>query len=357
MENIASLRRLLEWMDRPAFYVREETVLCANQAARSRMVTEGTPIGPMLGAHLRDYQEFSGGSLTLSLTIGTTNCRASVERIEDGDLFVLSPDSVEEDMRALALAAQQLRLPLNQAMNAADELLPKLSETNSETEQYYCAINHSLYQMLRIVLNMSDAYQHTSPQMELQDISAVMQEVFAQCIPLCQATGVTLRFQNLPQSIYSLADSALLERAVYNLISNALKHVCPGSTIEASLTRRSARLYLTVSNPGTSHSAPAAAGAFSRFLREPGIEDSRNGLGLGMRLVQSAAIAHNGTVLMEPQKDGGMRVTMSIAIRQNSDSLRSPRLRIDYAGERNHALIELSDLLPGQLYGPDQHCD
>ncbi len=357
MENIASLRRLLEWMDRPAFYVRAGSVVCANQSACSHLVSEGAPVAPMLGAFLCDYREFSGGSLTLNLTLGINECRATVERIGDGDLFVLSPDTEDDDMRALALAAQQLRLPLNQAMNAADELLPELSEEHPESEQYFCSMNHSLYQMLRIVLNMSDAYQHTSPRMELQDIPAVMQEVFAQCIPLCQAAGVTLQFKNLPQSIYSLADSTMLERAVYNLISNALKHVCPGSTIEASLTRRNARLYLTVSNPGTSCSTPAAAGAFSRFLRKPGIEDSHNGLGLGMRLVQSAAIAHGGTVLMDPQKDGGMRVTMSIAIRQKSDSLCAPRLRIDYAGERNHAMIELSDLLPGKLYGPEHSTD
>lgn len=357
MENIPNLQRMLEWMDRPAFYVREGKILCSNQSARSRMVTEETPLAPMLGAHLSDYQEFSGGSLTLSLTIGTATCRASVERIGDGDLFVLSSDSEEKAMRAMALAAQKLRLPLNQVMNAADELLPEFVKADPESEQSFCAMNHSLYQMLRIVLNMSDAYLRTSPQMELQDISAVMHEIFAQCIPLCQTVGVTLHFQNLPQSVYSLADSSLLERAVYNLISNALKNVCPGSTIEASLIRRNTRLYLTIINPGTSRSTPPAAGAFSRFLREPGIEDSQNGLGLGMQLVQSAAIAHGGTSLMETQKDGGMRVTMSMAIRQNTDTLRAPRLRIDYAGERNHALIELSDLLPGRLYGPDRHCD
>ena len=130
-----------------------------------------------------------------------------------------------------------------------------------------------------------------------------------------------------------------------------MKHSGPGSTVTASLTRRNARLYLTVANPGTAGLPPAASGAFSRFLREPGIEDCRNGLGLGLRLVQSAALAHGGTVLMEPLPDGGMRVTMSIAIRQNTDELHASPLRIDYAGERNHALIELSDALPGFLYG------
>ena len=43
--------------------------------------------------------------------------------------------------------------------------------------------------------------------------------------------------------------------------------------------------------------------------------------------------------------------TMTIAIRQStSGTLRSPILRVDYAGEQDHALVELSDCLPAELY-------
>ena len=349
MEHTADIRKILELMDRPAFYVREGTVVCANAAARSHLVCEGAALAPMLGACRGEYQSFSGGTLSLPLTIGPAVCCASVERLDDGDLFVLAPDSDDDELRALALAAQQLRLPLNQLMSAADELFPRLARDREPEEvRQLAAMNRSLYQLLRLVLNMSDARQSTAARMELQDLTAVLQEVFDRSAQLVQEAGRTLRFTNLPQSIYSLADSSCLERAVYNLISNALRHSGPGCAVEARLTRKGSRLYLTVCNSGGD---AAPAGAFSRFLREPGLEDSRNGLGLGMRLVQSAAAAHGGTVLMEPVR-GGMKVTMSIAIRQDGGTLRSPALRIDYAGERSHALIELSDQLPGSLYRP-----
>ena len=42
---------------------------------------------------------------------------------------------------------------------------------------------------------------------------------------------------------------------------------------------------------------------------------------------------------------------MTLSIRQDIPSgLRSPILRVDYAGERDHALVELSDVLPAQCY-------
>ena len=68
-------------------------------------------------------------------------------------------------------------------------------------------------------------------------------------------------------------------------------------------------------------------------------------------LVRSAAASHGGAVLIDQPEGGGARVTMTIAIRQStSGTLRSPILRVDYAGERDHALVELSDVLPAQCY-------
>ena len=68
-----------------------------------------------------------------------------------------------------------------------------------------------------------------------------------------------------------------------------------------------------------------------------------------MVLVRCIASIHGGTVLMEQGERN--RVTMTIAIRQSPDgTVRSNRLLVDYAGERDHRLIELADVLPSELY-------
>ena len=89
----------------------------------------------------------------------------------------------------------------------------------------------------------------------------------------------------------------------------------------------------------------------SRYLRQPGIEDSRFGIGLGMVLIRSTAALHGGTVLIDQPQGSGTRITMTLAIRQNTGGqLRSPMLRVDYSGERDHGLLELSESLPAFLY-------
>ena len=56
------------------------------------------------------------------------------------------------------------------------------------------------------------------------------------------------------------------------------------------------------------------------------------------------------------QPDGtGTRVTLTLAIRSGSgNQVRSPILKVDYAGERDHGLLELSDVLASDLYDPSK---
>jgi hypothetical protein len=56
---------------------------------------------------------------------------------------------------------------------------------------------------------------------------------------------------------------------------------------------------------------------------------------------------------MENPEGLGTRITMSMTIRQDGANLRSRILTVDYAGERDHGLIELSDSLPVNLYEKD----
>ena len=158
-----------------------------------------------------------------------------------------------------------------------------------------------------------------------------------------------LTYQLPAERIFTLANSAHLERAVYNLISNAAKFSPVGAEISVQLVRKGERLALSVTDPGCGISQKGDV--FTRYQRQPGLEDSRNGIGLGMVMIRSAAAAHGGAVLIDAPDGQGTRVTMTLAIRQRKDTaVRSPMLRIDYAGERDHCLLELSDVLPTKLY-------
>lgn len=353
MERKESNSGMLELMLQPAFVVKDGAVVQVNAAAEKFFITTGTPIEDLLFTGKSEYSEIGGGCLYLTLQLADMPYAASVRRMDVGDVFTIEQEENQSQLQAMALAAQELRTPLSNVMMVTDQLFP-IAEEDEEYKNQIAKINRGLFQLMRIVGNMSDAYQYslqTVPQLAVTNLSAFMEELIAKNAEMLQYGGTKIHFENVPQPVFGLADQEKLERAVHNIISNAVKFARKGSPIHVRLTRRDSMLYLTVQDEGTGIENGLRGNVHSRFRRQPGLEDSRYGIGLGMVMIRSAAAAHGGTVLIDHPEHCGTRLTMSIAIRQDTDHiLRNCPLQIDYAGERDHTLIELSDVLPISLY-------
>lgn len=358
MEQTDNTVQMLNLLAHPAFCVKDGIILCANHAAIQQGIASGSGVSGLLITGHREYEAFTGGCLYLTLKVADSARGASVVRMDGFDVFVLEEDPDQSQLQAVALAAQELRHPLSNIMTVTDSFFPQQQfDDDPSAQEQIARINRGLHQIHRIVGNMSDAYRYSHESgsyMEIRDICAVMEETFAKCATLLSHAEITLQFTNLNEQILCLVDTEKLERAISNIISNAAKFTASGGRIDARLTRHGTMLYLTVSDSGSGKPEALGNNVFTRYLRQPNVEDARHGIGLGMVLIRSAAAIHGGTVLMESLPEQGTRLTMTLRIRQNTDPMvRSNTLHVDYAGERDHALVELSDILPVKLYGKD----
>ena len=355
MEQHQDTMAMLDLITQPAFCVNNGVILRVNKAAAGILIEEGCQIDQLLATGHVEYSEFNEGCLYLTIQLSGASYGASVTRMEGFDVFVLEDETDHAELKAMALAAQNLREPLSSVMTMAGSLQNIVEHTDDPAASEQMArLSRGLFQMLRILGNMSDAdrYQNnTLFRAETKNINALLSELFDRLSVMTSHTGVTLRFANLNDNLYCLVDCEKLERAIYNIISNALKFTPKGGHIDAKLSRRYNRLYLAIQDSGAGIPENQRGSVYSRFLRQPGLDDSRQGIGLGMVLIRSAATAHGGTVLIEQPKGQGLRLTMTMEIRQNRDGLvRSPGLLVDYAGEWDHSLIELSETLPASVY-------
>lgn len=356
MEQFQTVSGMLDLMQRPAFCVQNQTIVKVNTAAAPFLIETGADVKSLIHIGAEEYTEFGGGCLYLTLSISGHIHGASVVRVEDLDIFTIEQEDADPRMQALALAARELREPLSNVMTMTDQLFPALETDDCKMQDQISRINRGLFQMLRILGNMSDAEHYTTDtgvRQEIRDICAVMAEIFNRGTALAAHAGVALHYTGYPESVYTLADAQKLERMVLNILSNALKFTPAGGSITAKLTRRGTRMYLSVTDSGRGIAENLQGNLFTRYCREAAVEDSRYGLGLGMVLIRSTATVHGGTVLVDHPDGAGTRITVSFAIRQGDATVRSPRMRIDYAGERDHGLIELSDVLPAHLYRKD----
>ena len=355
MDHITDAMEMVDLLPHPAFCVTEGIITKVNAAAHQRMIDPGVSVISLIKNGVQEYTEFSGGCLYLTLQICGTDLGFSVIRKNGFDLFRLEQDAQNEELQAMALAARELREPLAAIMISAEHLFPaSFDPEDAKATEQMARINRGLFQMLRLISNMSDANRYASSvpvSMEVKNITALLEEVFHKACLLAEQTEIHLNYTGIDQNIYCLVNGELLERAVLNAVSNAMKFTPSGGTIQAQLTRRNNRLYLSIQDNGTGIPEHLRSTLFSRYSREPGVEDGRFGIGLGFVIIRSAAAQHGGTVLVDHPQDCGTRITLSLSISSDSEAaLRSPVLRVDYAGERDHGLLELADVLPANLY-------
>lgn len=350
MNRNKDLSGFLDLIIRPAFAVIGGIIQYCNGAAQGLLLSPGTPVSDLLQTGEEEYASMESGCLYLSVHLESHVFGASVTRMDGFDVFILEQEDAQPQLQAMALAAKELRGPLSNMITAAARLEP----SNESEQTYMQLLSRSLHQMLRIVGNMSDAScyaQQTAPRQELRDMTAVIGEFFEKAAVLAQQAGVTVRFSNFPEPVISLTDTDKLERAIYNILSNAIKFSGSGSVVDAKLTKHGNKLYLTVRDTGSGIGDELLGSIFSRHLRQPGIEDGRHGIGLGLVMIRAAATAHGGTVLIERNGETGTKLTMTLSIRKNlSGNLNNPILKVDYSGEFDHAMIELSDVLPTSAF-------
>ena len=178
MKQSDHLFSILDLIDRPAFCVAQGHILRCNQAAQRFLLPENTPVVPLMATGQQEYEEFEGGCLHLTMILAGITQNVTVNKLDGMDLFTVEQDSAGEDLHALALAAQTLRQPLS-SMTLAAEALSR--EESPETKAQLARIHKSMYQLSRLIENMSDAYSYSlqgAAAMELQDMVMVVREIF-----------------------------------------------------------------------------------------------------------------------------------------------------------------------------------
>lgn len=351
------MKQVLELFSQPAFFVRDGRVCWCNGAARS-LLEEGTLLRAVLeGGEALFSQWDRSGTLMLPLTLGGAAYDASVRATDDGALFVATRCASENDDSASALfsASVSLRKPLHALVSAADELFERLGDA-SGAEEAAARLNQSIYQFIRLCNQMTDGSELLLHRKTIRraptDLSAFLADFVNDVTPLVRSADRTLEYVPLAAPIHADADAELLQRALYNLLANALSYTPKGGAVRLSARKESDLLLITVSDSGSGISEELLSSLFSRFRRqEPG--DSRRGIGLGLLITREIARLHDGTLTVASGENGGASVTFSLSLKKTALPLRSTGIVLP-PPRFHQGLVELSEVLDAKMYDPNE---
>ncbi|MFE9424412.1 sensor histidine kinase [Kitasatospora sp. NPDC006697] len=213
-------------------------------------------------------------------------------------------NSRERQTRLIADAGHELRTPLTSLRTNVDLLIRSNDTGRPLPEATRTKLLGSMKaQMQELTGLIGDLLQLSKPDsprpMENTSIVAV-HEIAQRAVGRAELRGPGLTFEVALAPWYSRADPAALERAVMNLLDNAVKYSPPGGTVEVGMQHGR----LTVRDHGPGIAADELQYVFDRFWRSP---SSRQlpGSGLGLSIVAQAVRASGGEVTLGPAQDGG----------------------------------------------------
>lgn len=132
--------------------------------------------------------------------------------------------------------------------------------------------------------------------------------------------GVSLTTSVADEPVIAELDRTLLQRAVGNLVSNALAHTPPGGVVVLGTgvdfsNPDFSTVRIEVCDTGVGIPAEALPKVFDRFFR---VDSSRSqasgGTGLGLAIVQSIMLLHGGNAEITSEPGQGTRVTLHMPV-------------------------------------------
>jgi signal transduction histidine kinase len=117
------------------------------------------------------------------------------------------------------------------------------------------------------------------------------------------------------ENLWLRGNPELLERAVINLIGNAIKYSDEGSQIVIQVFRADHLACLAIADEGNGIDASELPGLFDRFQRQKRSELSGNyGTGLGLSFVKTVVEKHRGNINVSSNPDIGSTFTITLPL-------------------------------------------
>ena len=141
---------------------------------------------------------------------------------------------------------------------------------------------------------------------ERYNLSDLLGEVLDDAWEAAQARSIQLRFKPPREPADSLVDRELLQRAMNNLVSNAMKYSPEGSSVYCSVRAEGDCWEVAIQDEGPGIDAAAQVHLFKPFYRiQQGTPTQ--GTGLGLPFVKTVAVRHGGQVTLQSAPGQGCR--------------------------------------------------
>jgi signal transduction histidine kinase len=230
-------------------------------------------------------------------------------------------EALESQRRFIANASHELRTPL--AIMRAD--LEVARGDPEDVQGLLDGIDGSIEEIDRmggivtdmLMLSRIDAREERLEPTDIE-LSALLDATLQKMRAFADERDVSLERADAGGHVPARADPGRLQRALFNLIKNAVEHAPRGSAVTVALATDGERARFLVCDRGPGIPTEERERVFDRFHRGPGGHGGDSGSGLGLPIARWIAEAHGGRLELAPGPAGGTSATLVLPLRAAS---------------------------------------
>ena len=250
--------------------------------------------------------------------------------------------------------AHEFRTPLTlmQGSLEKEKRIMKANRWQTELEKTIRVMDKSVQRMLRLIDQLLEfrKMQAGKLKLSLQETDAVMfvKGICRMFDDAAESKEIAYSFESSEPAYAMFLDQQMIDKVVFNLLSNAFKYTPAKGTVSVSLSFTDV-MTIRVADTGVGIPQEKRAQLFSRFMQSSYTGES---FGIGLHLTHELVRTHHGEITYQENEGGGSVFVVTIPLQKDcyeaSDFLvkDSPILKADLAKEREGQDEKLIEVVP-----------
>lgn len=250
--------------------------------------------------------------------------------------------------------AHEFRTPLTlmQGSLEKEKRIMKANRWQTELEKTIRVMDKSVQRMLRLIDQLLEfrKMQAGKLKLSLQETDAVMfvKGICRMFDDAAESKEIAYRFESSEPSRALFLDQQMIDKVVFNLLSNAFKYTPAKGSISVSLSFTDV-MTIRVADTGVGIPQEKRAQLFSRFMQSRYTGES---FGIGLHLTHELVKTHHGEIAYQENEGGGSVFVVTIPLQKDSYEASdflvkdSPILKADLAKERDGQEEKTTDAVP-----------
>lgn len=236
-----------------------------------------------------------------------------------------------EKRRNLLLSdvAHDLKTPMTTVTGYASALVDGKVEEENQQQEYLQVIYNKSMQMSGLITLLFEYVKLDSEGFKLKksksDIPEILRESVAALYTDFEKKDMEIEIDIPEISIYSVVDRIQFQRAITNLLNNAIKHNPPGTKTGITMKVNGDIIEIRVCDNGVLIPPETAKYVFDPFVMGDESRNSHGGSGLGLSIVQKIISMHGGTIQLQQDLQGEFKkafvINMKIELEEEKNGI------------------------------------